>query len=155
LKPTIFPIAADIANAVATVLANADKAGAARPGDYLEFEQLLIAVGGPDVTGVHSGRNLRPTEIPYDEARRIYAESARRFDQRTIQLPLSEAESVARSRLRIWSNRREGSVVGSRLKWRECWPTSVPVLRTTGSGWPIGAPAWSTRKSSATPHSTR
>jgi argininosuccinate lyase len=38
------------------------------------------------------GRNLCPTEIPYDDARRIYEESARRFDQRTIQLPLSEAE---------------------------------------------------------------
>ena len=37
-------------------------------------------------------RNLRPSEIPFDEARRIYEESARRFQQRTIQLPLSEAE---------------------------------------------------------------
>jgi argininosuccinate lyase len=46
-----------IANALATVLTNGDKPGAARPGDYLEFEQLLTAIGGSDVTRVHSGRS--------------------------------------------------------------------------------------------------
>ena len=41
-------------------------------------------------------RNLRPSEIPFDDARRIYEETARHFQQRTIQLPLSE-EAFRRS----------------------------------------------------------
>jgi argininosuccinate lyase len=59
LEQGIVPkeLSADIANALATVMSNGDKPGAARPGDYLEFEQLLVAVGGPDVTRVHSGRS--------------------------------------------------------------------------------------------------
>ena len=59
LEQDIIPknLSADIANALTTVMANGDKSGAARPGDYLEFEQLLIAAGGPDVTRVHSGRS--------------------------------------------------------------------------------------------------
>jgi argininosuccinate lyase len=38
------------------------------------------------------GHQLRPAQIPYEEARRIYAESARAFQQRAATLPLSEAE---------------------------------------------------------------
>jgi argininosuccinate lyase len=37
-------------------------------------------------------RNLRPSEIPFQEAQRIYAESARHFQQLESRLPLTEAE---------------------------------------------------------------
>ena len=46
-----------IADALTKVIAEGNKPGGARPNDYLPIEKSLIAVGGPDVTRLHSGRS--------------------------------------------------------------------------------------------------
>jgi argininosuccinate lyase len=38
------------------------------------------------------GKNLRPIDIPYGEARRIYTDAAKQFNMNNAQLPLSEAQ---------------------------------------------------------------
>jgi argininosuccinate lyase len=51
------PMAAGIARGIRTVMADEDKPGAQRPGDYLVFEAALLKVAGPNASRLHTGRS--------------------------------------------------------------------------------------------------
>ena len=67
-------LGAKIAHAVAQVLQNGNKPGAARPSDYLQLEPLIVALAGPDATRMHSGRSRQdiiPTILKLEQRDRL------------------------------------------------------------------------------------
>jgi argininosuccinate lyase len=51
------PLASRIAQGIRQVDANEAKPGAKRPGDYLAFEESLLAAAGPEASRLHTGRS--------------------------------------------------------------------------------------------------
>jgi argininosuccinate lyase len=85
------PLGAQIANAVTQVIADGEKPGASRPGDYLRVEQSLVAVGGPDMSRIHSGRSRQD----------IGATSRRLFMREDLLNTLASLNNVRGTMLRV------------------------------------------------------
>ena len=93
-------LGAKIAKGVAQVIEDGDRPGARRPGDYLQYEPLLLAVAGPDATRMHSGRS-----------RQDILATNRRVMLRERVLDLADAMVAARERLLAMAAKHTGTIV--------------------------------------------
>ena len=93
-------LGARIAKGVSQVIEEGDKPGAKRPGDYLAYEPLLLAVAGPDATRMHSGRS-----------RQDILATNRRVMLRERTLDLAQAMTAARERLLEMAAKHAGTIV--------------------------------------------
>jgi argininosuccinate lyase len=107
------PLAAKIARGVAQVIADGDKPGAKRPGDYLQLEPLIIAVAGPDATRMHSGRS-----------RQDILATTRRVMLRERVLDLADSMDAARDKLIALASRNVSTIVPAYTNGVQAQPTS-------------------------------
>lgn len=89
-----------IATSVAQVIAANDADPSRRSGDYLKVEPQLIAVGGPDVTRLHSGRS-----------RQDIGATSRRLMQRETILAALDSLDKARQRLLEFAAQHPDAIV--------------------------------------------
>ena len=102
-----------IAKAVAQVIADGDRPGAKRPGDYLQYEPLLIAIAGPDVTRMHSGRS-----------RQDILATTRRVMQRDRLLALMDSMDTARGKLIALAAKNQDTIVPAYTNGVQAQPTT-------------------------------
>ena len=106
-------LGATIAKAVAQVIADGAKPGARRPADYLQYEPLLIAVAGPDVTRMHSGRS-----------RQDILATTRRVMQRDRLLALLAAMDAMRAKLLATAATHADTIIPAYTNGVQAQPTT-------------------------------
>ncbi len=106
-------LGAKIAQGLQKVIADGDKPGAKRPGDYLAWEPLLIAYAGPDATRMHSGRS-RQDIIP----------TTRRLVLRARALDFFESMNAARAALLATAEQHQGTIVPGYTNGVQAQPTT-------------------------------
>ncbi|QJR12071.1 Argininosuccinate lyase [Usitatibacter rugosus] len=106
-------LGARIADGVSKVIADGAKPGARRPGDYLQYEPLLLAYAGPDATRMHSGRS-RQDIIPTN----------RRVMLRERTLALMEAMTAARQKLLETAGKHQKTIVPGYTNGVQAQPTT-------------------------------
>ncbi len=106
-------LGASIARAVAQVIADGARPGAPRPADYLQVEPLLVAVAGPDVTRMHSGRS-----------RQDILATTRRLMQRDRLLALLDAMDTMRGKLLATAARNADTIVPAYTNGVQAQPTT-------------------------------
>ena len=106
-------LGAKIARGVIQAIADGDKPGAKRPGDYFDMEKLIIAIAGPDATRMHSGRS-----------RQDILATERRVMLRERTLDLADAMDVARTRLTDLASQHVATIVPAYTNGIQAQPTS-------------------------------
>lgn len=89
-----------ISKSISAAIANGDANPEIRSGDYLRYEPLLIAAGGPEVTRLHSGRS-----------RQDIGATTRRLTQREALLNTMDSLSNARAALIDFAAKNPKAVV--------------------------------------------
>ncbi len=107
-------LGAKIAAGVARVIDDGDQPGARRPGDYLQYEPLLIAYAGPDATRMHSGRS-----------RQDILSTTRRVMLRERTLELTQAIAGAREKLLATAGKHVDTIVPAYTNGVQAQPTSL------------------------------
>ena len=106
-------LGAKIATGVARVIEDGDQPGARRPGDYLQYEPLLIAQSGPDATRMHSGRS-----------RQDILSTTRRVMLRERTLELLQAIASARAKLLATAGQNVETIVPAYTNGVQAQPTT-------------------------------
>jgi len=102
-----------IAGGLVKVIADGEKPGAKRPGDYGAWEPLLVAYAGPDATRMHSGRS-RQDIIPV----------TRRIMLRARTLDMMESLNGARDRMLTMAEKHAGTIVPGYTNGVQAQPTT-------------------------------
>jgi argininosuccinate lyase len=106
-------LGAKIAQGLIQVIADGEKRGAKRPGDYLAYEPLLIAYVGPDATRMHSGRS-RQDILPV----------TRRIMLRDRSLDFMEAMNEARETLLAIAAKHADTIIPGYTNGVQAQPTT-------------------------------
>ena len=107
------PLGVKIAQGLVQVIADGEKPGGKRPGDYLAYEPLLIAYVGPDATRMHSGRS-RQDILPV----------TRRIMVRQRSLDLLDALNTARGTLLAMAEKHAATIVPGYTNGVQAQPTT-------------------------------
>lgn len=107
-------LAAKIAKGVQEVIKKEAQPGARRSGDYLQFEELLVAASGPDSSRLHSGRSRQDLGSTND-----------RMFQREALLSVFEAKTKAREKLLTLARQHVDTVIPAYTHGVQAQPTSL------------------------------
>jgi len=102
-----------IARAVDQVIKDGNQPGARRPGDYLQYEPLVLALAGPDGSRMHSGRS-----------RQDMLSTTRRLMQRERALALMEAMITSKAQLLAVAEKNLDTIVPAYTNGVQAQPTT-------------------------------
>src|SRR5689334_13767339 len=102
-----------IARAVDQVIRDGNQPGAGRPGDYLQYEPLVLALAGPDGSRMHSGRS-----------RQDMLSTTRRLMQRERTLALMDAMIRSKAQLLSVAEKHLDTIVPAYTNGVQAQPTT-------------------------------